>query len=64
MTFDEAKERTADDLKKVAELLNDEAKAIESGDLQRMDALIGEKLPLWFEMLAIRYHHVRAERGV
>jgi hypothetical protein len=64
VTFDEAKDRTADDLKKVAELLNDEAKAIESGDLQRMDALLSEKLPLWFEMLAIRYCHVRDERGV
>jgi hypothetical protein len=64
MTFDEAKERTAADLKKIAELLNEEATAIEAGDLQRMDSLLDEKLPLWFEMLAIRYGHVCEQRGV
>ena len=62
MTFDEAKQRTADDLRKVAQCMNDEAEAIASGDLQRMEVLLEEKLPLWFDMLALRYAHVCEEK--
>ncbi len=61
MTFDELKERSSDDLKAVAGYMLDAADNIAAGDMRQMDILLDKKLPLWFDMLRLRYAYAQEE---
>lgn len=61
MTFDEMKRQAADDLRRVADLFELRARAIEQGDFDQFYKLITEELQNWHQMLVLRQAD-RAER--
>lgn len=61
MTFDEMKKQTADDLRRVADLFELRARAVESGDMEAFYKLMTEELPSWHQMMLLRQAD-RAER--
>lgn len=54
VTFETLKTRSAADLRALAELLEENAKKIEGGDMAAMDYVL-EKIPDWHELLMLRY---------
>lgn len=63
LTFEQLKAQTAEDLRAIAALLEERAKAIEAGDMAVMDELLGEDLPKWRELLMFRHAHREERRG-
>jgi hypothetical protein len=61
MTFAAFKERTAQDLRKVAALLEDCAKEAEEGDMDAVEHTLFDSLGLWQQMLVLRFAHCREQ---
>lgn len=61
ITFPEARDGAADDLRQIAGFLSDYATKVDDGDLGLLDELIEDRWSLWGQMLALRHYH-RMER--